>query len=192
MSLNTLKKIFPEPHDQEYTGLNYDIEGLYSITHPKDADLISMTIIEIMGTNKCHIIDMTAACGGNMISFSKYFIDVTGIELNKTRFNMLKSNLKKYKYKNYKLICDDCTKQNLDYYDVIYIDPQWGGPNYKYNDTIELYLSNIKLYDFVSNIKNKLIVLKVPYNYNTEKYEDHLIKKIIINNIQVLFIKYIF
>ena len=103
MSLNTLKKIFPEPHDQEYTGLNYDIEGLYSITHPKDADLISMTIIEIMGTNKCHIIDMTAACGGNMISFSKYFIDVTGIELNKTRFNMLKSNL----FSEFEKIFDD-------------------------------------------------------------------------------------
>ncbi len=191
MSLNTLKKIFPEPHDQEYTGLNYDIEGLYSITHPKDADLISTTIIEIIGTNKCHIIDMTAACGGNMISFCKYFIDVTGVELNKIRFNMLKANMKKYKYTNYRLICGDSTKENLDHYDVIYIDPQWGGPNYKYNDNIELYLSNIKLYDFVSNIKNKLIVLKVPYNYNTDYYENYLIKKIIINNIQVLFIKYI-
>jgi 16S rRNA G966 N2-methylase RsmD len=189
MSLNTLKKIFPEPHDQDYIGLLYDIEGLYSITYPKDADLISQNIIDIIGTNKLNIIDMTAGCGGNMISFSKYFLHVTGIELNKVRFNMLRGNLIKYKYTNYKLICGDCTKENLDEYDVIYIDPQWGGPNYKNNSNLELYLSNIKLYDFISPIKNKLVIIKVPYNYNIDNYENHIIKKIIINNIQILFIR---
>ena len=46
--LTVLKKIFPEPHDGLYDGLNIDNEGLYSITHPKEAEIISQNIITIM------------------------------------------------------------------------------------------------------------------------------------------------
>ena len=103
-NINTLKKVFPEPSNGNYNGLKCDEEGLYSITHPKEADLISETIIEITNTNNIHIVDMTAGCGGNMISFIKYFSNVTGIEMDKYRFKLLKENLSKYEYNNYELI----------------------------------------------------------------------------------------
>ena len=46
-NISVLKKIFPTPPNNNYNGLNYDEEGLYSITHPKEADLISLSIIRI-------------------------------------------------------------------------------------------------------------------------------------------------
>ncbi len=190
MNTKVLKKIFPEPPDCNYNNLLLDDEGLWSITHIKDADLISHTIIEIMGTNKLNILDMTAGCGGNMISFINIFYHTTGIEINENRFNLLKNNLDKYKKDNYILINGNSIEYIKSLYDVYYIDPPWGGPDYKNNQSIELYLSNINIYDIIQLIPvNKLIVLKLPFNYNIDKFNKYILKKIILNNIIILFIR---
>jgi 16S rRNA G966 N2-methylase RsmD len=194
---NTLKKIFPEPPNGIYSGLKVDDEGLYSITHPKDANLISESIIEIIGHSNIQIVDMTAGCGGNMISFIKYFKFVIGIEFDKVRYKILKENLEKYSKKNYQLLCGDATKYPLNSTqsindDVYFIDPPWGGPEYKNNPNIQLYLSNIKLEDFIKTIpKGKLIILKLPFNYNIDTFKNIIIKTLFINNILIIFLKYI-
>jgi predicted RNA methylase len=202
MNTNTLKKIFPEPINHNYNELKIDLEGLWSITHPKDANTISNTINSLLNIDPSDIkiLDMTAGCGGNMISFIQHSYNVTGIEINKDRYEILKNNLSKYtNLENYTLLYDDCIniiKKNTDY-NVYFIDPPWGGPEYKKNEMIELYLSNINLKDIILMIpKNKLIVLKLPYNYNTDYFKDspldyNIIKKIILNNIIILFISMI-
>ena len=43
-----LKKIFPCPPSNNYSNLNYDTEGLWSITYPNEANIISLNIIEIL------------------------------------------------------------------------------------------------------------------------------------------------
>lgn len=184
--MNVLRKIFPIVNN--YNNLNYDKEGLWSITHPKDADIISETIKELKNTN-ISILDMTAGCGGNTISFCKYFLNVTSIELNPDRFSILQNNMQVYGFKNYKLICGDSI-EHIDSYDVYFIDPPWGGPDYKKTDLLELNLSNIDLVDVIKMIpNNKLIVLKLPYNYNLNKLNQfNLIRKQLINNICILYI----
>jgi 16S rRNA G966 N2-methylase RsmD len=191
-NINTLKKIFPVPPDKKYNGLKVDEEGLYSITHPKDANYISETIIEIMGRSDIRILDMTAGCGGNMISFIKYFKKVIGIECDKERYKILTENLEKYSKNNYQLLCGDAVKyQNFQNFDVYFIDPPWGGPEYKNNPNLQLYLSNIKIEDFILTLpKNKLIVLKLPFNYNIDTFKDNIIKTLLINNILIVFLKY--
>jgi predicted RNA methylase len=193
MNTYTLKKIFPEPINHNYNELQIDTEGLWSITHPKDANIISKTINDILNPSNIKILDMTAGCGGNMISFIQNSYNVTGIEINKERYDILKNNLSKYtNLDNYIIICDDCIKYITNDYDVYFIDPPWGGPDYKKTDMIELYLSNINLKDIILMIpSNKLIVLKLPYNYNIDFFKNHVIKKIILNNIIILFIRYI-
>ena len=42
------------------------------------------------------ILDMTAGCGGNMISFIQHSYNVTGIEINKDRYEILINNLSKF------------------------------------------------------------------------------------------------
>jgi 16S rRNA G966 N2-methylase RsmD len=196
MNNKTLKKIFPEPPNNNFYGLKCDLEGLWSITHPKEAEYISKKIIEIMKTSNLNILDMTAGCGGNMISFLKYFNNVTGIEINKERYEMLKNNLTKYNYNNYSLINDDCinyinNNNNYNYnYDVYFLDPPWGGPDYKKFDNIHLYLSDKQLEDVINILpKNKLIILKIPFNAVLNiNININIIHEYNYNNVKILFI----
>lgn len=191
MTENTLKKIFPKPKDGNYLNLSYDGEGLYSITHPNEADIITKKILEIVESNEKLIIDTTTGCGGNLISFGKCFKNVVGIEINLNRFNILKKNLECYDLNNVKIINDDCINYLDKEFDIFYIDPPWGGPNYKKNDNLELYLSEISLPDILKKIQKGLIVLKIPFNYNYEFIEQKykLLDKLKFNNVLILFFK---
>ncbi len=189
--INTLKRIFPEPPDKIYDNFMIDNEGMWSITHPDNAKIITDTIIEIMGTKNLRIYDMMAGCGGNMISFIHNFSFVTGAEIDLNRFIMLKNNINKYNKINYTLIFDSSLNHINDTHDVYFLDPPWGGPDYKKLSNCELYIQEKSLQEITKNIpKNKLIILKVPYNYNVSLYEKYILKKIIINNIIILFIRY--
>lgn len=173
----TSKKIFPPPLNEDYSKLKYDNEGLWSLTHPEDADLISENILKYVNKDAT-IIDTTSGCGGNLISFSKYFTNITGVEIDINRYNILQNNLECYKNDNITFINDDCLNIINNNYDVYFFDPPWGGPKYKKKDNIELYLSDKPLYDIIKEIKNhKLIVIKIPYNYDFNK---------IINNFNIL------
>ena len=187
-----LKKIYPKPKNNNYDNLSYDTEGLYSITHPNDAEQISKQILKICNTTNIKIIDTTAGCGGNLISFCKYFDNVTGIEISKTRFDILNKNLECYNYQNtkIKLINDNCLKYFKNDYDVFFIDPPWGGPKYKKNENLKLYLDDVEISSILLRIpKNKLVVLKIPYNYKYDyiinKYKlEHVMK---LKNILILY-----
>jgi len=195
-SNNILKKIYPKPHLNDYSNLSYDVEGLYSITHPTEANIISTNIIKMLNMNKSKIdndykiLDMTAGCGGNMISFCAHFKYAVGVENNITRYTILEKNMLSYNYTNYKLICGDSLQMIDSTFDVFFIDPPWGGPEYKKNVKVELTISNLTLVELIEMIPcNKLIVLKLPYNYNISTFSKYiLLSKIEIKNILVLFL----
>lgn len=184
------KKIFPPPLNNDYSNLQFDNEGLWSLTHPENADLISQSILEYVDEND-KLIDTTGGCGGNLISFCKYFNNITAVEINTNRFKFLKNNIKQYTDKKIEFINDDCL--NIIYknnYDVLFFDPPWGGPMYKKKENIELYLSDKSLFEILKKIKNyKLIVIKVPYNYNIQLINDNfnVVKKIESGNMIFLF-----
>ena len=186
--LKVLKKIFPKPSNNNYNKLNYDDEGLWSITHPNDADKISKTILKYT-SNQFKIVDLTAGCGGNLISFGKYFKNVTGIENNNDRFELLKNNVSCYDY-NINLINGNCCEYLQDDFDIYFIDPPWGGPEYKFNNNLKLYLSSMELKKIIEIIpNNKYIVIKIPYNYNYEYITDNyqLLEVEKFNNIIILY-----
>jgi len=192
MLSNIKKKIFSEPFNKNYDNLKYDSEGLWSITHHKDADLITQKILEYSNINSS-IVDTTSGCGGNLISFSKYFNNITGIELCINRFNIMKNNLNQYTNKKINLINDDCLNYIYDNnYDIYFFDPPWGGPNYKKETNLDLYLSNKNIIDIIKKIeKNKLIILKIPYNYNINKISKYfnLLDKLELGNMIILIFK---
>lgn len=190
MNYNKIKvkeKIFPFTKNMD--DLLYDEEGLWSISHPRDADKISHIIANFTNTNKLNILDATAGLGGNLLSFAKLFHKTTGIELDKTRFKLLENNIKCYNYDNITLINDNCLNHLKDY-DVYFFDPPWGGPEYKKKELLNLYLGNTSLDEIVKIIpKNKYIVLKVPYNYNINLLKDYDITIKKIRNILIILIK---
>ena len=182
-----INKIFPKTPNGFF---KYDNEGLWSITHVTDAEYLSKKILQIANDINVKIIDMTAGCGGNLISFMLNFKNVTGVELDSDRYDMLKHNVNQYKHNcNINLINDDCLNQISNDYDVFFFDPPWGGPKYKKEENVKLYLSDVELRDIIKLInKNKLVVLKLPFNYDYEyiKKEYILLEDTLIKNIRFI------
>ena len=179
MNLKTKEKIFPKLNN--YDNLQYDNEGLYSISHPDDANIISEFIEKYVGNKNISILDATAGLGGNSISFCRKFKSVTSIELDDKRFDMLENNMKLYNLINIDLINGNCIDFLNKDYDVYFFDPPWGGPEYKSQDNLELNLGGMGLHNIIKIIeKGKVIVFKVPFNYNLNLLKDYdlVIKKI--------------
>uniref|UniRef100_A0A6C0DCL1 Trimethylguanosine synthase n=1 Tax=viral metagenome TaxID=1070528 RepID=A0A6C0DCL1_9ZZZZ len=162
----------------DYTKLQYDNEGLYSITNYTEADQISNIIVNMFTDikNLC-ILDGTGGIGGNTISFSKYFSKVTSIELNKERFIMLKNNISNYNITNIKLFNVDSVEyvfNNYNKYNIYFFDPPWGGPDYKKYKNLTLKMGNKTLLEIVKFLKekstDKLIIFKLPFNYNFNEF----------------------
>lgn len=149
----------------DYNILKSDNEGCYSLSHKEDADAVSSIIKERYGDLK--ILDATASIGGNSISFGLHFSNVISIEINTDRFHHLVENLKSFNVKN-KVINGNFLDYLSEDYKIIFIDPPWGGPNYKYEKSISLSIDNKPLKSIVKELinKNKVIILKLPFNYN--------------------------
>lgn len=152
--------------------------SLYSSTCAQHAEATSKKIADIMGTNNIVITDATAHIGGNTYNFAKNFKQVNAVEINKGNYDMLVNNMKilkvvekiDFKCQDYTMICKSLKQ------DVIFIDPPWGGPEYKYKESLDISLSKIDLSDVILSVVNnaKLIVIKLPFNYNFNR----LIKKL--------------
>ena len=173
MAQNKLKKrIFPLTTN--YEKLQFDQEGLWSITHPNQADIISDLIKDhyisknYTSPENIFIVDATAGLGGNLISFSKFFGIVLGIEINKNRFEMLQNNIEQYNINNVTLLNKNCIEflQSNTKSNIVFFDPPWGGPDYKFNPNIEIKIDDKSLSDIINllEFKTKLICIKLPLN----------------------------
>jgi 16S rRNA G966 N2-methylase RsmD len=190
------KFYFPKLYnDDDYNKLQIDNVGKYSITIPKIAEIISDIIFKLFNHNDIIITDCTAGVGGNVFSFANKFKFVNAIELDKSRFDMLQNNIKIYDLKNimcYNLDCLDIIKSLNQ--DVIFIDPPWGGKDYKSEQNIKLTLGNINI-EYIINIlfDNKICkyaVLKLPFNYDINFIKNTINedKKIIIHKLYKMLI----
>ena len=52
--------------------------------------------------------------------------------------------------------------------DLVFLDPPWGGTDYKKTISIDLFLDNINVVDIINNIyhNTRHIAMKIPKNYN--------------------------
>ena len=125
--------------------------------------------------NNYIITDGTAGVGGNAISFDKYFKKVNAVENNSTRFKYLVNNMKIYESQLTEFYHADYTTIYLKLeQDVVFLDPPWGGPDYKNQNKIKIKLSNIPIETIINNLMNtqqaSLVVLKLPLNYDYEYF----------------------
>jgi len=171
-----IEKYFPYSNNVKYNNLKIDNIGKFSITHPKQADEISLIIKNYFNkkdNNPIIITDAMAGVGGNVLSFCRTNFNVNAIEKDFIRYNFLINNINEYKLNNriLKLYNDNYLNvYNKIIQDVIYIDPPWGGAAYKNIEHITIKIDNIEIEDLCNNIIiNKLaslIVLKLPINYD--------------------------
>lgn len=186
-----LNKLFPSI---EYEKIKYDKEGLYSITNYVEADIISNLIKNLfIDTNNLSILDGTGGIGGNTISFGKFFNSVTSIEINTNRYEMLKNNIKLFNLQNVKLLnlnSIDYLFSNYEKYNIYFFDPPWGGLDYKKNINLKLKMNNFSLNLIVDKLKelttNKVLLYKLPFNYDFTEFNSHDYKLYKINKYYII------
>ena len=194
--MNIIKKIYPNISEDKLKELKYDAEGLYSITLPEEAKIISSLLVKSLKkeAKKSTIFDGTAGLGGNTLSFCNYFKNVISCEINKSRYDILKKNIELYKYNNIVINNINCIEyiKNNNSSDVYFFDPPWGGPDYKFKTNISLKLANMSLINIVKLIKNKnnnaIICFKLPFNYNFNEFKNIKFYKKKIKNMIILLI----
>lgn len=131
------------------------------------------------------ITDATACVGGNVISFCDYFAIVNAVECDLTRCEMLRHNLAVLKKDNaicihasYLMVMHDLQQ------DVVFMDPPWGGPEYKDLAKVDLFLDDIPLYDICRMLhrRAKIVILKVPTNFDAQKFAERVPGKVTVRH----------
>jgi hypothetical protein len=167
-----MEDVFLHKEGIDYTQLKLTEEGVYSVTRQKDAERAIALMRSTVGDLKTKTItDATGCVGGDTLHFANEFRHVCSIELNDHNFKALQSNVQLYGFTNVDLYHGDATKLFKWKSDVLYIDPPWGGPGYKEQKVLNLYLSDKRLDHWLEEIllqkiRPKFIFLKLPYNYN--------------------------
>ena len=145
-------------------------EGSFSITRPYESSQIINIMENLIGNlNNKIITDATSCMGGDLINFCNVYKHVNGIEIDENNFECLVENCKRFNCLNVNLFCQDYLEIfNKLKQDVIYIDPPWGGINYKSKNNVKLKINNIDLNIIINNIITnnitKYIFIKVPNN----------------------------
>lgn len=167
-----MDEIFPLREGIDYKQLKLTTEGEYSVTRRRDADRILAIMEKIVGDLKTKTItDATGCVGGDTIQFGLRCKFVNSIEMNAENFQVLQNNVNVYNLENVTLHHGDSTKVFNWKSDILFVDPPWGGPNYRENQTLELYLSEKRLDEWLEEIllrkiRPSYIFLKLPTNYN--------------------------
>ena len=181
---------FPDHNDK----ILIDEVGKYSISKPGKAKLIANIIYQNIQTNNITVTEGMSCIGGDTLAISRKFKKVNAVELDKTRFEYLQHNMKLFNRTNIEYYNDsylDIFKKLKQ--EVIYLDPPWGGPDYKSLKTVKIKFGETKLedlcQDIIENKLCKLLVLKLPYNYDIEEFKKYPIKTYDLRKILILMIK---
>lgn len=128
------------------------------------------------------ISDMTAGVGGNILNFAKYFKYVNAFEIEPDRFAHLVNNVGLYEFQNVNCANVNSVKilanKSIIYQDIIFFDPPWGGSNYKEHDKLRLVLGEYGIEELSTILfeksHNKVIVMKLPNNYDIDYIREQL------------------
>ena len=149
--------------------LQLDEEALYSTTDQLTADKITKDLLKYVPSDSV-ITDATACVGGNTYSFAQSFKKVYAIEKDALRCQMLQQNVDTLGVSsNVSIVHGDAIEVcPMLKQDVIFLDPPWGGPEYKQKSNISLYLSDVSLAHVCEKLAchTTYIALKVPTNFH--------------------------
>lgn len=174
-----LHKYFPSICKEKRALLQYDEIGLYSISPPKNAYIITTFVTRHFKDSNVIVTDAMAGLGGNMMSFANHLYHVNAIECDVERFKHLVSNINLYSIAN--VVClnvDYLTVMHKIKQHVIFMDPPWGGKNYKETDNMIIEINDIPLHEICKDIyDNKLcllLLLKLPLNYDINSFSESI------------------
>jgi 16S rRNA G966 N2-methylase RsmD len=152
--------------------LRFDDASLYSTTDQLTADKITKDLLRFVPPTAT-VTDATACVGGSTFSLSRSFAKVQAIEVDPLRFEHLEHNMEVLGASNVRCILGDvldiCPMLRQD---VVFLDPPWGGPEYKTMLKVSLHLSSMPLHEICRRIApcTPLLAIKVPTNFDEEAF----------------------
>jgi hypothetical protein len=167
-----MDRFFPYLEGTDYSKLILNKEGRYSVTRRKESEeIIDSMYLTVGNLETKTVTDATACMGGDTINFSLHFQSVKGIEMNSENFSILQNNVEVFRCKNVELYCGDSTEIINWVSDVVYADPPWGGPSYRNEKIVELWMGKKRLDVWLEDLMSgpyrpSFIFLKLPFNYN--------------------------
>jgi 16S rRNA G966 N2-methylase RsmD len=213
---NRIARIFPVLKNyNNYGKIKIDDDSFSYITVREIAEYISKIVCYHLlkynvNPQKSILIDYTSGVGGNVLSFCRSFSKIYAIELITERCEYLINNIGVYGFKNITVVNQSAIDYNEESLlnvnpNVVFVDPPWGGNDYKNSDTLLLKLGDLTIEELIINIitkfsnyyknkiednieddlkdkiinnnyNNKLIVLKLPKNYDIEFFYDYIKK----------------
>jgi 16S rRNA G966 N2-methylase RsmD len=162
-------------------------ESEYSSLTPHASKQVANIISKYFKNEQINnILDATAHIGCDSVNFHiRFNASVICVENDEETYNCLVKNLETFnnnKVPTYPVLgnCLEFIKGFKQQTDFVYLDPPWGGPDYKKYNNIMLYLyyqyKKIPLYDVFKLIYDEkftqTIVLKVPYNFNFRHFKN--------------------
>jgi len=172
-----MDKFFPYLEGVDYSKLLLNKEGRYSVTRRKESEeIIDSMYLKVGNLETMTITDATACMGGDALNFSLHFENVHAIEINPENFNLLQNNISVFGRKNIQMYCGDSTDIINWVSDVVYADPPWGGPSYRNEKIVELWMGKKRLDVWLEDLMSgpyrpSFIFLKLPFNYNPIKIQ---------------------
>lgn len=169
-------KVFPHLSIPDRQKIRYDWCAVYSTSSYKAADLIGNIILNYISPDST-ITDGTAGIGGNTAVFRKRFKNVNAVEIDDTRYDMLRHNM------------DICKTNNITFYhdnylkvcrqlkqDAIFLDPPWGGARVHLDNKPRLFLSYIPIEYICKRLIDsvKIIAIKVPVTYDVQRLRERM------------------
>jgi predicted RNA methylase len=179
------KVMFPEKAGVDYDQLKLTPEGEYSITKRHDSKKIIQYMRSLVGSLKGKTIaDLTGNVGGDTIMFGLNYKHVDSYEWNPENFDVLKHNVGVYDLKNVTLHQGDSTELFKKNVDVLYMDPPWGGPDYKEKKELDLLMGKKTVSEYLKDVteaewKPGYIFIKVPANFAFDSLKILPVKKIL-------------
>lgn len=176
-------KLFPLPPNKSYSNLLIDDEAISFITTPVNSEMITAIIDSHIPDHVMRyditILDGTACVGGDSIAFGKHFGSVLSSEIDDKRYIMLVNNLREYELHNVIPVNTDCIKilKRINFIDIAYFDPPWGGKQYKTSTNLRLSISDIYVDDIINMIFDdpryiasniQMVAFKMPKNCDIE------------------------
>ena len=203
--LQTLLRLFPYISNKKRAmRLKIDPESISYISLRDVAEKITNIIkYHLKKLNKdptnIYITDTTAGVGGDTISFGMHFKVVHSIEIDELRYEYLVNNINVYNLTNIYTYNDDCRKiiPLIKKQHVVFMDPPWGGKDYKQHDKLTLKLGSSHIEEICNNLLNSqktisppyLIILKLPTNYDIKYLFKHIQSNIIyLHRLQKMYI----
>lgn len=181
---------FPEKYRSQHRkehlfALRASPEGLYSVSRSKVSEAILDQIKEQYGPfHNVRIMDATANNGGDTIRFGldKDVSQVFSVEMDPQNFKILQHNVRLYKTLRDTNKIQLLQGNMLDYidklaYDILYVDPPWGGNERVWKDHLTLHLALEKDYSSENEVFHtiaskegpwKLCAVKVPATMEDE------------------------